>query len=98
MEELAFKIEETKTGARGSMKKKFMKLYNSSRQLEDFNFPAEIITITANGEADVFLGEQPPDVLRISGDSDSIFYLNAQFVARPVRDGNSVKFKVKHAN
>ncbi len=70
------------------------KKIKATKSLTDFVFPSPIITCTARGEADVYLGTLAESVVRISGDSDTLYYSNTRLVARPVRNGKTIMFKV----
>ncbi len=62
--------------------------------LAPFEFPLEIKTETAYGEADVYIGTLTQKFVAISGDSDLIYQPSRRYVARPVKDGHSILFKV----
>ena len=64
------------------------KLFIGCRRPFEYQFKEGIVVCTARGgEADVYMGSLARTVIRISSDSDTLFYPDCDFVARPFREG-----------
>ena len=63
------------------------KLFIGCRRPFEYQFKEGIVVHPARGEADVYMGSLARTVIRISSDSDNLFYPNCEFVARPFREG-----------
>ena len=63
------------------------KLFIGCRRPFEYQFKEGIVVHPARGEADVYMGSLARTVIRISSDSDTLFYPNCDFVARPFREG-----------
>jgi hypothetical protein len=65
-----------------------------TEQLPEYSVPDGVDQVNAVGEADVHLAKQTAKMIRISGDSDCIYAIKADYVARPFRQGSSIVYKV----
>jgi hypothetical protein len=74
--------------------KKIQKLRLSTKKLPDYSPPSGLQTVNAVGEADVAMAALDRNVVRVSGDSDTLYHYNCRYVARPMRKGKSIQFKV----
>lgn len=86
-EEKVIEIKEGRNRVSKALHKLVQKLYMAVKNVEAYTVPTGVISTTARGEADVYMGGLRKNVVRISCDSDNLFYPECDIVARPYREG-----------
>jgi hypothetical protein len=86
--EKVIEIIEGRNRVSKALHKLVQKLYMAVKNVEAYTVPTGVISTTARGEADVYMGGLRKNVVRISCDSDNLFYPECDIVARPYREGN----------
>jgi uncharacterized protein involved in tolerance to divalent cations len=87
-EEKVIEIKEGRNRVSKALHKSVQKLYMAVKNVEAYTVPTGVISTTARGEADVYMGGLRKNVVRISCDSDNLFYPECDIVARPYREGS----------
>jgi hypothetical protein len=85
--EKVIEIIEGRNRVSKALHKLVQKLYMAVKNVEAYTVPTGVISTTARGEADVYMGGLRKNVVRISCDSDNLFYPECDIVARPYREG-----------
>lgn len=85
--EKVIEIIEGRNRVSKALHKSVQKLYMAVKNVEAYTVPTGVISTTARGEADVYMGGLRKNVVRISCDSDNLFYPECDIVARPYREG-----------
>ena len=85
--EKVIEIIEGRNRVSKALHKSVQKLYMAVKNVKAYTVPTGVISTTARGEADVYMGGLRKNVVRISCDSDNLFYPECDIVARPYREG-----------